>query len=203
MRKTLEVGRGLLRKKAWWALVSMYAVCGFQDFLVATHIVALALDEGVSGFVAGNMLAFMGLAGLVGVIATGVLNDRYGPNLPTAGCFVLRCLLFGALLLSRDHSVIVLVALGYGFTFWITAPLTVIYARALAGLAVLGAVTGTITMIHHASGGLGALVGAWVFDRSGHYDDAIVWLLATSALALALTPWFPRPREEVDGPGDV
>ena len=41
-------------------LLLIYVICGFQDFLVATHMVAFALDEGVDTLLAGNMLAFMG-----------------------------------------------------------------------------------------------------------------------------------------------
>ena len=54
---------------------------------------ACALDEGVDTLLAGNMLAFMGLTGLAGVLLAGVLNDRFGPVLPTALCFALRIVL--------------------------------------------------------------------------------------------------------------
>lgn len=184
----------VLGKRSFWALAMMYAVCGFQDFLVATHIVAFALDEGLSSLVAGNMLAFMGLAGLVGVLTTGVLNDRFGAALPTGLCFVIRLVLFAAVLASREPWLIIAMALGYGFTFWMTAPLTVVFVRALAGMALLGTLTGLITMVHHISGGAGALVGAWIFDASGNYDAALWVMLISSAVALGLTPFFPRTR---------
>ena len=182
----------LLRDRQVWALAVMYGICGFQDFLVATHIVAFALDEGISALTAGNMLAFMGLAGLLGVLVTGALNDRYGPRVPTAICFVVRIGLFAAVLVSRDATVIVAIALAYGLTFWITAPLTIIFARALTGAALLGTLSGLITMVHHISGGMGALVGARIFDVNGSYDQAMWLLLGLSVVALASTPGLPR-----------
>ena len=169
-------------------------VCGFQDFLVATHMVAFALDEGVDMLLAGNMLAFMGLTGLVGVLLAGVLNDRFGPAFPTALCFALRIVLCALLLLSRDPAVIVGAALLYGVTFWMTAPLTVVFAREVAGLALLGTVSGLITMAHHAAGGLGALAGASVFDIYGSYHRAFVAMLVLSVIALGLTLALPRSR---------
>jgi len=178
----------------FWLLAIVYAICGFQDFLVATHVVAFALDEGVGPLLAGNMLAFMGLAGLAGVLLAGALNDRFGARVPTGLCFVIRVIAFAAILQIKDPAVIVAVALGYGFTFWMTAPLTVVYSRALTSLALLGTLTGIITMIHHVSGGLGALVGARVFDVTGNYDMAMLIMLATSVLALVLTPGLPRTR---------
>ena len=175
-------------------LLLIYIVCGFQDFLVATHMVAFALDEGVDTLLAGNMLAFMGLTGLVGVLLAGVLNDRYGPAFPTALCFALRIVLCALLLLSREPAVIVGAALLYGVTFWMTAPLTVVFAREVAGLALLGTISGLITMAHHAAGGVGALFGASIFDAYGSYTYAFVAVLVLSVAALGLTLVLPRNR---------
>ena len=178
-----------------WILLVVFAICGFQDFLVATHVVAFALDEGVDRLLAGNMLAFMGLAGLAGVLATGALNDRYGPVLPTAICFVIRIVLFGLVLWRRDSLVIVTIALLYGVTFWVTAPLVVVFARRMGGFALLGTLSGLITMVHHVAGGVGAWAGARIFDLFGSYDHAITALLAMSVLALALVPALSPPPE--------
>ena len=186
--------RAALASRRLQLLLVIYAVCGFQDFLVATHMVAFALDEGVDTFVAGHMLAFMGLAGLVGVLLAGVLNDRFGPVVPTALCFALRIVLCALLLSGGGTAVIVGAALLYGVTFWMTAPLAVVFARESAGLALLGTVSGLITMVHHAAGGLGALVGASVFDLYGSYTRAFVALLVLSVVALGLTLILPRRR---------
>ena len=178
--------RGALASRRLQLLLVIYAICGFQDFLIATHVVAFALDEGVDRLLAGNMLAFMGLAGLGGVLLAGALNDRFGPACPTALCFVIRIALCALLLYSREPEVIVTAALLYGATFWITAPLAVVFARATSGPALLGTVSGLITMVHHAMGGLGALAGASIFDLYGSYHRAIVALLVMSVAALAL-----------------
>ena len=179
--------REVLASRRLWVLLVIYAICGFQVFLMATHVVAFAVDEGVSALLAGNMLAFMGLTGLGGVLLTGVLNDRYGPVLPTVICFALRTVLFAVLLVSREPAVIVGMVLLFGVTFWITAPLTVVFGREIAAMSLLGTVTGLITMVHHSAGGLGALVGGAVFDADGTYDRAFVLMLVLSAVALALS----------------
>lgn len=184
-----------LRKRRMWLLLLMYAICGFQDFVIATHIVAFALDEQVSAAVAGNMLAFMGLAGLAGVLLTGFINDRRGPVYPTMICFVLRVLIFTAILYSRSPVVIVTCALLYGSTFWITAPLTVVYAKLYCGMAYLGSITGMITMVHHMFGGVGAFVGARLFDTSGTYDSTLVLMLVLSVAGLVITAGLDQ-REE-------
>ena len=187
-----ETLREALASRRLQLLLVIYAVCGFQDFLVATHMVAFALDEGVDTLLAGNMLAFMGLTGLAGVLLAGVLNDRFGPVLPTALCFTLRTVLCVLLLLSREPAVIVGAALLYGATFWMTAPLVVVFARESASIALLGTVSGLITMAHHVAGGIGALAGASIFDAYGSYTYAFIAMLVLSVVALGLTLVLPR-----------
>jgi len=187
-----ETLREALASRRLQLLLVIYVVCGFQDFLVATHMVAFALDEGVDTLLAGNMLAFMGLTGLVGVLLAGVLNDRFGPVLPTALCFALRIVLCALLLLGREPAVIVGAALLYGVTFWMTAPLAVVFARESASIALLGTVSGLITMVHHVAGGIGALAGASIFDAYGSYTRAFVAMLVLSVVAFGLTLILPR-----------
>lgn len=190
--------REALASKRLQLLLVVYAICGFQDFLVATHVVAFALDEGVDFLLAGNMLAFMGLTGLAGVLLAGVLNDRFGPVLPTVLCFVLRIGVSALVLASREPAVIVGAALLYGVTFWMTAPLAVVFAREVAGLALLGTVSGLITMVHHGAGGVGALAGASVFDTYGSYTNAFAAMLALSVIAVVLSAFLAR-RDRATG----
>tara|TARA_B100000676_G_scaffold288851_1_gene320772 strand:- start:4511 stop:5692 length:1182 start_codon:yes stop_codon:yes gene_type:complete len=183
---SLEPGAALRTPYFLWLLL-LYALCGFHDFLMATHVVAALVDEGVSPFIAGNMYALMGAAGLAGVLLTGVFSDRWGPELPTIVCFVLRIVIFGGLLVSESHATIVTLALLFGATFWITAPLTVVFVARQFGTASLGVLAGTVTLVHHACGGMGALLGGAVFDRFGNYDMAYWVALVTSIAAIICT----------------
>jgi len=171
-----------LRRPHYWLLLLVYAICGCQDFFVATHVVALAQDRGAETLLAGNLLALMGLTGLVGVILTGLWSDRAGPLPATIGCFAIRTVLFVLVLASESTLAIAVFALAYGFTFWITAPLTVVFARNAYGLKSLGALTGFITMLHHMAGGLGAYVGAALFDAQGTYALAFVLMAGLSVV---------------------
>ena len=179
--------RDVLVSRDFWLVTAMYAVCGLQDFFVATHIVAFAQDRGVSDFMAGNILAFMGLAGLVGVLLSGGLADRHGACRPTLLCFLLRTGLFAYVLFMQDPISIAATALVYGFTFTMTAPLTVVFAGNIFGVARLGSVSGLINMVHQVAGGLGALVGAVIFDATGTYTGAFAFMFVLSVLAAGAT----------------
>jgi predicted MFS family arabinose efflux permease len=173
-------------------------ICGLDDFFVATHVVAFAQDRGVNALMAGNLLALMGLTGLIGLIATGLLSDRAGPARTAALSFAARVAVFA--LVSVDQSVvsIAIFALVFGATFLVTAPLVVLFVRDHFGMSHLGALTGLITMVHQIFAGIGAYGGALIFDATGTYDAAFVFLLAASALALVLSlmmrhATFPAP----------
>ncbi len=175
------------RTRHFWLLLAMYALCGFQDFFASTHVVAVALDQDIPLLLAGNLLAFMGLAGLIGVIASGVWSDRFSPVGATAICFLVRIVLFSLVLLSKDTVSVAAFAVLYGFTYWITAPLTVVFVRNAFGTRNLGALTGIVTMVHQFSGGLGAWSGAAIFDADGSYDTSFAIMLGCSMAALLLS----------------
>ncbi len=179
--------RTLLASRQLWLLLVVYSVCGFQDFFVATHVVAFAQDKGLSVALSGNLFALMGLMGLAGVLMAGTLSDLFGSVLPTALCFLARIVCFGFIIFFQDTTAIVAFALMYGFTFLITAPLTVTFAGKMFGAARLGTMSGIINMTHHIAGGLGALAGGLVFDAQGSYDAAFALMFSLSALAAALT----------------
>ena len=177
---------------AFWGLMAFYAICGFQDFFVASHVVSFALDQGTDTLFAGNVLAFMGLAGLVGVLFAGSWSDRTSPVWPTLACFVLRIAIFALILVDTSPLAIAVFALGFGLTFWVTAPLTVIFVRDLFGNANLGLISGLVTMTHHIAGGLGALTGGVLFDTDGDYVGAFTLMLALSVAASVVTALFAR-----------
>jgi predicted MFS family arabinose efflux permease len=182
------------RTRRFWVLVVMYAICGLDDFFVATHVVAFALDRGVNTLFAGNLLALMGLTALLGVLAAGAMSDRSGPVLPTAAAFGARIAVFGLIALDQSPLSIAIFSLVFGVTMMVTAPLTVIFVRDAFGTRNLGALTGVITMVHQIFGGIGAYGGALIFDYTGSYDAAFIGLLIASALALVLVFFLRAPQ---------
>ncbi len=183
--------------RQFWLLVGVYAVCGFGDFFVGTHVVAFAQDRGISPFLAGNLLAVMGLTGLLGVVLSGAMSDRSGPVLPAVLCFVARVAVFGLVLVDKSEVSVTIFALVFGLTFLMTAPLCVIFIVQSFGSRHLGALTGLITMIHHMCGGVGAYLGAVSFDNTGKYDAAFIVMLAFSLVAALMALMLRKPRAAV------
>jgi predicted MFS family arabinose efflux permease len=183
------------RTRQFWLLIAVYAICGFDDFFVTTHVVAFAQDRGVDAFLAGNLLALMGLTGLIGVVGGGALSDRSGPAWPTTLSFVARVFVFGLLMVDQSATSVAVFALVFGTTFLVTAPLVVVFVSESFGQRHLGALTGLITMVHHICGGIGAYFGAAVFDVTRSYDGAFLTVLILSLLAFVLSMLLARPRD--------
>jgi len=178
--------------RQFWLLVAIYALCGFDDFFVTTHVVAFAQDRGVDTLLAGDLLALMGLVGFAGVILAGAWSDRTGPVMPAAATFLMRIAAFALIMLDQSALSITVFALLFGFTFLMTAPLLVVFARQAFGMVNLGAITGLIVMIHHMCGGIGAWIGAAIFDTRGGYDAAFALMLGSSVLGCLLCAALDR-----------
>jgi predicted MFS family arabinose efflux permease len=182
------------RTRQFWLLLAIYAICGFDDFFVTTHVVAFAQDRGVDAFLAGNLLALMGLTGLIGVVVGGAFSDRSGPMWPTLLAFAARVAVFALIMVDQSTVSVAVFALVFGATFLVTAPLTVVFVSESFGTRHLGALTGLITMVHQVFGGVGAYLGAAVFDVTGTYDVAFAIMLGLSLLAAVLTVMLKNPR---------
>ena len=178
--------------------MGVYAICGFQDMFVSTHIVAFTTDQGISQKIAGNLLAFMGIMSLAGVLSAGFLADSFGAVKATLVCFIMRIGIFAWITYFQDPFSIAAFALLYGYTFPITAPLIVIFVRKIFGKAHLGIMTAFILVIHQIPGGLGAYTGALFFDKTGSYDGAFLLMLFLSVIAVFVTVFI---REEPLGQG--
>jgi MFS family permease len=174
------------RTRRFWLLLAVYAICGFDDFFVSTHIVAFAQDRGLDTLLSGHLLALMGLTALMGVLWAGAWADKVGPGWPTLLCFALRVALFGWILLDQSALSVGAFALLFGATYLVTAPLTVLFVRDAFGTRHLGALSGLVTMVHHMCGGIGAWAGAALFDSAGRYDAAFALMAVLTVIALGL-----------------
>jgi predicted MFS family arabinose efflux permease len=158
-------------------------------------VVAFAQDRGLDALLAGNLLAFMGVVGLIGVITAGVLGDRKGPVFGTALAFGARIVVFLLVMLDQSTLSVTIFAVVFGFTFLMTAPLTVLFIRDSFGLKNLGTIGGIIVMVHHIFGGIGAWLGAAVYDSTGAYTHAFTVMMLASILAFVVTILY-KPSQQ-------
>jgi MFS family permease len=177
--------RDAMRTRSLWLFSIVMFVCGSGDFLVATHLIPLVTDYGISPVTAGSMLAWFGLMSLAGLLVAGPVSDLIGNKIPIALTFLLRFFLFLLVLRYQTLGSFYVFALLFGFTLLITAPLNATLMGRLYGFSHVGLITGFITTVHHVGGGFWVWMGGWIFDRTGSYQLAFV----LSAI-MALTAFF-------------
>ncbi|HEX5643472.1 MAG TPA: MFS transporter [Thermoleophilia bacterium] len=184
--RSLTLREAMRTASFWYFTVAMF-ICGAGDFLLTTHLVPMATDHGVATSTAVAMLAWFGLLSLGGILLAGPASDLIGDRVPIAIAFGLRVALFLLVFRYQNAASFWALALGFGFTFLVTAPLTTTLMGRLYGFAHIGLLGGFITTVHHVGGGIWAYLGGAVYDATGGYTPAMAISAVASAIALVLT----------------
>lgn len=176
------------KTSSFWFIVAFMFICGSGDFMVSTHLIPFVTDHDISSTTAGNMLAWLGMMSLPGILIAGPASDKFGSKPPIAMTFVLRFFLFLLILKYRNLYSFYFFSLSFGFTFFVTAPLNPILVGRIYGLSHVGLISGVITTVHHLGGGLWAFAAGSIFDRTGSYHLTFILsaFMALSAAGLTL-----------------
>ena len=87
-----------------------------------------------------------------------------------------------------------ILALVFGFTMLITAPLCVTLLGRLFGFTHIGLLSGFITTLHHMGGGLWVYGGGVVFDQTGSYHLAFILAALFSFIAVLCAVFIKEER---------
>jgi MFS family permease len=184
--RDLTLSEAMRTRSLWLFTIAMF-VCGGADHLISTHLVPMVTDYGASPAVGADMLAWLGLMSLGGVLLAGPVADAIGNKIPIAITFALRVVLFVVLLKFKGTMPFWVFSLGFGFTLLVTAPLTPTLVGALYGVTHIGFISAFIVTVHMVGSGLWAYLGGVIYDRTGDYDLAFVMSAGLAAVALACT----------------
>ncbi len=189
--------REAMQTYSFWLYFVVMFICGSGDFLVATHLIPLATDHGISATTAGNMLAWYGLMSLGGILIAGPASDLIGTRLPIAITFVMRIFLFLMIIKYQNVISFYILALAFGFTHLVTAPLTPILIGRLYGFSHIGLISGVIFTVHYGAGGFWAYVGGLIFDQTGSYRLAFILSAIMALIAFFGTLLIKEKRHHV------
>ena len=78
----------------FWMLTAAFFVCGMHVAFVSTHLAAFLTDRGMSGLVAANALALMGLFNVIGSLLSGWIGNRFRHRYVLALMYASRTLIF-------------------------------------------------------------------------------------------------------------
>lgn len=177
------------RTRSFWLFAVTMVLCGSGDYLVTTHFINFATDQGVSPLTAGNMMGWFGLLSMAGVLLVSPAADRFGSRAPILLTFLLRALLLIFILFSTSVVSMYIFTLLFGFTLMITAPLTPMLLGRLYGFGKIGILTGAINTVHFLGAGVWPYFAGLIFDLTGSYRLAFL-LSAVMAVIAALCSYF-------------
>ena len=185
-----------MKTYSFWLFLTVMFICGSGDFLVTTHLIPMVTDYNIPPTTAGNMLAWLGLMSLPGILIAGPLSDRIGNRTPIDLTFLMRFILFMLILKFQRQVSFYILACAFGFTLLITEPLNALLVGRLYGFSHVGLLSGFITTIHHLGGGFWAYLGGEIFDRTGSYEPAFILSAAMAVVAVLCTVLIKEKRHE-------
>ncbi|MFD8100148.1 MFS transporter [Nocardia fluminea] len=180
--RTIAALLAALRDTRFWALASMFALCGATtNGLMWSHFTPAAHDHGMAATTASGLLAIIGVANILGTVSAGWLTDRIEPRLLLAVFFLGRGVSLALLpiLFTRGWSPdLVGFAVVFGILDVATVPPTLTLCRRYFG-ADSALTFGWISVFHQLGAGAMALTGGLIRDLNGSYTP--LWV--TAALA--------------------
>jgi len=185
-----------MRTSSFWFFTVVMVICGSGDFFVSMHLVPFVTDHGISPTGAGNMLAWLGLMSLVGVLLAGPAADLVGSRIPIALTFLMRVILFLIIINYKNVVSFNVFTFGFGFTLSITAPITTMLVGRMFGFSNVGLMTGFIATVHHLSGGAWAYMGGLFFDRTGNYQSIFTISAIMAGIALLCSLFIKERRHK-------
>lgn len=186
-----------MKTYSFWVFVIVMIICGSGDFLITTHLIPMVTDYNISAATAGNMLAWLGLMSLAGILVVGPISDVIGVKIPVSLTMLLRVFLFLLILNYQNRVSFYLFSFAFGFTFLITAPLNAILVGRLYGFTHVGLISGFISTLHHFGGGVWVYVGGELFDQTGSYRLILLVSMGMAFFAGLIVLFIKEKRHRV------
>ncbi|MBT4114981.1 MAG: MFS transporter [Rhodospirillaceae bacterium] len=171
------VGEAILEARShggFWLLTAGFFVCGFQIMFIIAHFPNFLTSAGLPGWLPGTAIAVIGVANVVGTMATGWLGGRYSKKYLLSALYALRAIVFAVFLAVPLSEASVLVFSGAIGLIWLgTIPLTSGLVGQIFGVRYMATLFGIVFLGHQLGSFLAVWLGGVIFDATGSYD--LIW----------------------------
>ena len=158
-----------VRNKQFWLLFFAWVFFALSLHMILVHIVAYAVDTGISSMDAAVILSLIGLANIPGRLLVGKLSDVIGRKALGVACNLIQ---FGTLLwlMWADRLWMLYVfALFFGFMWGGSGTVITALIGDLFGTRSLGTIMGMMSAGWAFGAAIGPAIGGFIFDMSGNY----------------------------------
>jgi MFS family permease len=195
---TAVVPFGWTLQQAWqlpsfWLLFIVFVIMLLTVPVPFVHIVAFARDLGFSPTQGALAVSMMGFCAFVGSLSLGPLSDRIGRKQGLTISLILQVAAFLLFLTASSLSQLYYGAAAFGFFYGSMATLFPALIGDFFGRLHAGAITGFLFAGAGILGSWGPMIAGYLRDTSGSYHIAFACGIATSAVALSLFIFTPKP----------
>ncbi|MFC1964404.1 MFS transporter [Chloroflexota bacterium] len=181
----LSLGEAFQTRQFWQAFTMFFGL-GFGVFTIIVHIVPHAIDLGISGGNAANILATISGLGILGMIFLGNIADRIGNRkVFILGLFLMALTLFW-LLSAVNMWMLYLFAVVFGFVNAGCGASESPLVAKLFGMKSHGLIYGAVTFGFAIGGAIGPVITGYIFDIMQSYKAAFLVAAALFVISLIL-----------------
>jgi len=186
--------RQALGTRSFWFLGATWFLWSTCLHFVLTHIVAHAIDLGVSAGEASLVLGLIGLISIPARLVVGGVSDRVGRKVSAVICALLQAGAMIWLIWSHDLWMLYLFAVVYGLGYGGFDPPTVALVGDTFGLRSIGVVMAALIIGWTMGAAIGPAAGGFIYDVNSSY---FVAFLAGALFMLAAALLVSLIRREV------
>jgi MFS family permease len=182
----------------FWVVFFMFFCLGFCTFAVFVHIAPHAIELGLSAAVAANILATVGLWGMIGRIVMGKIADIIGSHRSFIIGFLLMAIALFFLMPSKLLWMLFILAGVFGIANGTCVASQSPLVALLFGLNSHGVILGFLSCGFTTGGAFGPWLAGYIFDATDTYRLAFLMCAAVSLFGLVLTVIL-KPKTSVQG----
>lgn len=179
----------------WWIALSTLITMGLTSGL-GVHQFEILHEAGVTRTYAAWLTSLAGIAALLGKLVTGLLLDRFRPNVVGGLSLAASALAFGLLFAeSKSPGLIVVAMFINGYTQGAKLQIIGYLTSAYAGLRNFGAIYGAMGTAVAIGSGIGPLIAGVAYDHAGNYGAFLILGTAgsiISGLVVLSLPAYPK-----------
>ena len=180
------------RTSQFWMIFITFLLFLSSLGLVMLHLVPYAVDSGMATMQAATLLTLIGVFGLAGRLASGVLSDRIGIKPIMLFCTVLLGLNIAYIAFFHTAGAFYIFASIYGVTYSGFVTQMVRITRVTFGGKALGSVFAALMVSDGIGFGFGPWIAGNIFDATGSYQAsflaAAIGLLLAGVLTVLIRP---------------
>ena len=186
--------REAMRTKQFWMYCGIFFSWVFLLSFVMVHSVIHAIGLGLSSASAANIMAIIGITGIIGRLMFGRLSDKIGMKPVLIISFGLLSIGFLILLGAEGMWMIYLFAATFGISYGTVEVLESPIAANLFGLSSLGAVSGAVFAVGSIGIIIWPVIAGYIFDVTGSYHVAILICAAVGIIGTIFSVLLPLVR---------